>query len=210
MLTSVGVNFEDPRCALKAKAELLTLSAGLLDHFELRMSAPPYSLIQLLSTGASPGEHRRCVDKFLRTPEHCLSEFCKRLRARCPTIASMLGEGRIIVEAWAKGSFLAIDRTERSHGLMRQELRSEHRARSFTRSSHRSLCQELKSLHIRRGGADPAKAGFPTEDRGVSPQGASPQGASPQGASPLGGRHLPPLPGFPQFQAPAFQSACGA
>ena len=41
VLTSVGVNFEDPRCALKAKAELLTLSAGLLDHFELRMSAPP-------------------------------------------------------------------------------------------------------------------------------------------------------------------------
>ena len=167
VLAGVGARFDDPRCALLAKAELLAMSAGLVDHFELRMVAPPYSLIRLLSPGVSPGVQRRCVESFLQTPEHCLTDFCKRLRARCPTIAAVLRQGRPIIEAWAKGSFLGIGRTEqRSHGLMRQELRSERRARSFTRSANRSLCQELRSTHMKRGGTDPAKPAPLTSSQG--------------------------------------------
>ena len=185
-VAAVGGRFDDPRCALKAKAELLAMAAGLVDHFELRMGDPPYSLIRLLSPDASPAVHRRCVDSFLRCPEHCLTEFAKRLRQQHPTAEAMLGGGRRIVEAWAKGSFIDIGRTERSHGLMRQELRSEQRARSFVRSANRSVCQEVRSVHIRRGGTDPLKAG----SAGVSPTALD---ASSKKVPHLGGRSLPPF-----------------
>ena len=78
------------------------MAAGLVDHFELRMGAPPYSLIRLLSLDASPAVHRRCLDSFLRCPEHCLTEFANRLRQQHPTAETMLGAGRRIVEAWTK------------------------------------------------------------------------------------------------------------
>ena len=184
-LTSVGCRFDDTRCALKAKAELLALSAALVDHFELRMGAPPYSLIRLISAGASPEDKARCVDTFLRTPEHCLTEFCRRLRMLFPTMDRMLKHGPSIIAAWVQGSFLDIGRTERSHGLMRQELHSEHRARSFTASANHSVCQELRSAHIQRGGTDPLKTGVApiAKALGVSPGEKRKNG--------LGGRRLP-------------------
>ena len=55
---SVGARFDNPRCALKVQAELLALSTALVDHFELRMGAPPYSLIRLISQGALPRDKR--------------------------------------------------------------------------------------------------------------------------------------------------------
>ena len=194
---AVGVGFDDTRSALKAKAELLAMAAGLVDHFELRMGAPPYSLIRLLSPAASQAELRRCVESFLRCPEHCLTEFAKRLRQQHPTVEAMLGSGRRIVEAWAKGCFVDIGRTERSHGLMRQELRSEQRARCFVRSANRSVCQEVKSLHIRRGGTDPVRAPF--DLAGASP--AALKDSSSKARKPsLGGRGLPPFLFFRNYQ----------
>ena len=190
MVEAVGMGFDDTRSALKAKAELLGLAAGLVDHFELRMGAPPYSLIRLLSPDASPAELHRCVDSFLRCPDHCLTEFARRLRQQHPTELAMLGAGRRIVEAWAKGCFVDIGLTERSHGLMRQELCSEQRARSFARSSNRSVCQEVKSLHIRRGGTDPLKgaaAGVPPAARDAA------SSESKDKKLRLGGRALPPV-----------------
>ena len=201
-LAGIRASFDNPRCALLANAELLALAAGLVDHFELRMGAPPYSLIRLISPGASPRDKRQCVVSFLRTPEHCLSLFCRRLRNRCPTESAMLRHGRGIVEAWAKGSFLDIGRTERSHGLMRQDVRSEHRARSFTRSANHSLCQELKAVHMQRGGTDPV-----TGTAGASPaEGASPPpqrnlGKRSRGAAPFA------LSGLSQFPLPAPQGS---
>ena len=141
VLAGVGARFDNLRCALTAKAELLALVAGLVHHSELRVGAPPYSLNRLISQGASPGDKCRCAESFLRTPEHCLSECCRCLRPRCPTTDTSLRHGRGIIEAWAEGSILDIGRIDRSHGLMRQDLRSEHRARSFTRSANHSLCQ---------------------------------------------------------------------
>ena len=160
-VAAAGARFDDHRCALLAKRELLGLAAGLVDHFEMRLGAPPYVLIALISPGVSLGEQRRIAHDFIQSPEHCLTEFCRRLRKLCPTVDALLLHGRVIIEAWARGSFVEIGRTERSHGLMRQELHSEHRARSFTSSANHSICQELKSTHMARGGTDPFKAGGP-------------------------------------------------
>ena len=69
LLTCVGASPRDVRAAMKAKSELLLLTAGLVDHFELRMSHPPYTLIRLLDPEVSQVEHRRCAHLFLREPE---------------------------------------------------------------------------------------------------------------------------------------------
>ena len=45
--TGAGGRFDDTRCALEAKAELLAQSAGLVDHFELRMGVVPYSFYSI-------------------------------------------------------------------------------------------------------------------------------------------------------------------
>ena len=192
-VTAAIARFDDHRCALLAKRELLALAAGLVDHFEMRLGAPPYVLIALISPGVSLGEQRRIAHDFLQSPEHCLTEFCRRLRKLCPTVDALLLHGRGIIEAWARGSFVEIGRTERSHGLMRQELHSEHRARSFTASANHSICQELKSAHMARGGTDPLKAG------GLLAEGDEAAGVSlgqkrqPRG---LGGRRLSPYLAF--------------
>ena len=69
----------------------------------------------------------------------------------------MLSEGARLIEAWAKGSYVGIDVTERKHAQMRQELRSEKRARNFTRSANHVALQDLRASHISRQGRDPAK-----------------------------------------------------
>ena len=69
---------------------------------------------------------------------------------------SMLNLGRCVVQAWATSCSEGIDATERSHGQLRQHLRSSVRARSFIRGTNFMLCQELRSCHLERGGRDPA------------------------------------------------------
>jgi hypothetical protein len=184
---AVGVRFDDHRCALLAKRELLALAAGLVDHFEIRLSALPYSLISLISPAVSAADQRRIAYAFLQLPEHCLTEFCRRLRALFPTVDALLLHGRGIIEAWAQGSFVEIGRTERSHGAMRQELHSEHRARSFTASANHSVCSELKSAHMRRGGTDPLKAGVAPAAEGALAAGVPP---SQERRAGIGGRRL--------------------
>ena len=111
LLTCVGASPWDVRAAMMAKSELLLLSAALVDHFELRMSRPPYTLIRLLNPEISQVEQRRIVLEFLRAPVHCLSLLCRRLRELCPTMRPMLNLGRSVVQAWATNCFVGIDAT---------------------------------------------------------------------------------------------------
>ena len=191
LLTCVGGSPGDVRAALMAKSELLLLSAAIVDHFELRMSHPPYTLIRLLDPDLPLADQRRCAQSFLRAPEHCLSLFCRRLRQRCPSVRLLLSHGREIIEAWATSCFVGIDHTERSHGQLRQNLRSSTRARSFTRGANYMVCQELRSAHIQKGGRDPAV--LDASSCGTAT--ASAEGATPGAAStkrPSGGHTANP------------------
>ena len=150
------------------------------------MSNPPYSLIPMADPQVAADRRREIAFAFLRVPLHCLSLFCKRLRERCPDMRSLLGEGRHLIEAWSKSTFVGIDWTERMHGRMRQDLRSEKRARSFTRSANTMLCQELRSVHIAAGGSDPGKLRFSSTST-TNPSGDSPNPVSGAGQRAKGG-----------------------
>ena len=187
LLTCVGASPRDDGAALMAKAELLQMSAAIVDHFELRMSHPPYTLIRLLDPDLGKADQVRIAQGFLRAPQHCLSLFSQRLRQRCPSVKALLSRGRNVIEAWATSCFVGIDATERSHGQLRSDLRSDKRARSFTRGANRSLCQELRSAHLQGGGRDPAILDVSS----LGATAASTEGASPGQSS--AGRPSPQL-----------------
>jgi hypothetical protein len=154
---STGGSADDDEFTFSAKSQLLQQSAALLDHLELRMCNPPYSLIKLVDAGVPDVEARQAAIGFFKVSDHCLNTFCKRLKALYPNRSALVCEGKKVIQAWAESSCVAIDGTERSHGQMRQDLRTEKRARNFTRSSNKMVCSEVRVGHIARGGLDPAK-----------------------------------------------------
>ena len=54
-----------------------------------------------------------------------------------------------------------ISHCERAHGQMRVDLHSSGPVRSFVASANRSLCKDLKAVHLGRGGVDPARSVLP-------------------------------------------------
>ena len=65
--------------------------------------------------------------------------------------------GARVIAAWADSAVVGIDVTERSHARVRQDLKSDARARSFTRAVDTAVCQDLRAIHVAAGGSDPAK-----------------------------------------------------
>ena len=183
----VGGSPNEHRSILRAKESLLQLSVACLDHFELRMCNPPYSPTGLADPHLAADRRRQIATAFLRAPQHCLSLFCIRLRERYPELRSLLGEGRHLIEAWSTSTFVGIDWTERMHGRMRQDLRSEKRARSFARAANTMMCQELRSVHIAAGGDDPGKLGRVPWKSLADPSGDSPNTDSGAGQGAKGG-----------------------
>ena len=152
-------------------------------------SPPPYTLIALTKSDIPEAEKRRIAVAFLDEPHHCLSLFCRRLRARCPDVRSLMDTGAKLVHAWAAGSFVGIDIAERTHAKMRQSLKGDHRAKAFAPVANQNMCAELREIHMARGGRDPALLdATPPAQAGL--EGASPdaqaevQGASPHGLNP--------------------------
>lgn len=157
LLEALGADMTDEKIKLWARAALLQLSAGLVDVFELRFSSPPYTAIHLGDDSVPLEERQAIAQELLEVLEHCKSLFLRRLLALCPTVPSLLHLGSHIARAWGQGSPLAIDYSERAHGAMRQDMRSFGRSRSATGCANRTVCQQVRSEVLARGGADLAK-----------------------------------------------------
>jgi hypothetical protein len=122
------------------------------------MSHPPYNLIRLLDETMARRDRRKIAEDFLSRPTECLSLFCRHLRARFPTVAGIVGDALQVIHAWSESAYISVDFCERSHAQMRQDLKVDARARSFTSSSNHILCKQASASHMSRGGADPAIA----------------------------------------------------
>ena len=96
------------------RQQVLQLSAGLLDHFEMRWGEPPYSLIPLIERDTPEPVRKRIAREFLDKPLHCLSPFLLKLRRRCPNVQCLLRDGTHIIRAWNANTKLGIDFVERS------------------------------------------------------------------------------------------------
>ena len=154
LLRSSGGDFGSHEQKSYARRELLQSSCCLLEHFELRLSRPPYTILKLMDDAVSDGQKHEVAEDFLnKTPDHCHTLFGKRVKLRCPTIRDLLEEGPHIARALDQGVDIAIDYSERSHGDIRKDVRSSGPARSFTVSANRHYCHEVAAAHRSRPGA---------------------------------------------------------
>ena len=151
VLQLAGGDFQDGSVRRFARANLFQLSASLVEHFELKWSQPPYSLLPLLEDDVPLGEKRRRARSFLQDrPAECLSLFLRRLRANFPSVPSLLGEGVAALRSWNSSVVLGIDVCERSHYLLRLQLRSTSSARNATTSANTAFLQQVAADHQRR------------------------------------------------------------
>lgn len=148
-------DYADPVSMLSARNHVLQLMASLQDHFVLRMKHPPYTLFKLADKNLDQSSKQKVAEDLFARPEHCLSQFCLRLRELCPSPAAVLAHGPHVVTALSSGTPIAIDFLERSHGKMRTDLRSTGRARNATASCNRIYCQQIAAEHHRRTGVAP-------------------------------------------------------
>jgi len=156
LFRSLGGSFADGEQRRWSRRFIIEISAGMHDHFGLRIRHPPYSLL-CMNRASTPMRHvDELIDDVLARPTHCLSIFCKQLVVNCPNHAAMKTKGKKIIGAFGKTCVHAIDPTERSHNHMRTNLRSSGPARSVTFSANKTLLGEVRAEHIARDGQDPS------------------------------------------------------
>ncbi len=147
---TVGASFEDAGIRMRARAQVLQMSAGILDGFELVRSNPPYSLV-VLSMG-EPHVVASVMKHFWSIPEACLPLGVSRLKNRYVDSSRFTELAAPALEAWASSTFVSIDMSERSHNRMRNDLNTSGPGRSPTVSSNRVFCREVAAAHVAHGG----------------------------------------------------------
>ena len=158
MALVAGIRFDSIECRRFSRRDILQLSCSMLDHTELRMARPPYSLVKIADPAVANERKLELAREILDTPSHCVSLFQKNLREQYPTVTDLLEHSPKVVTALDRVGFLAIDFCERSHGQMRKDLHSDGKGKSFTISSNRVFCSEMKAAHLEAGGVDPREA----------------------------------------------------
>lgn len=156
LLAAMGGDFANDEVRRWVRHMVLPTGAAAFDYFEQRMSHAPFSLFKLGDDRIPRDRQRAIGEQFFQIPEHCLSLFCRILKAKCPNLMLLLEIAPKIMKALDVGSQIAIDRTERSHASLRVDLRSTGVAANFADSVNRFFCQQLRAEHLAAGGEDPA------------------------------------------------------
>ena len=152
LLGMVGCNMVSPVVRLAARRELLQLSGGLLEVFELRFSHPPYSLVLLDLQHVTVEHKNEILNFFFKEDVNRMSLLCKRLRQKYDTRSKMLHSGSKVVRFIADKAPISIDFSERTHAAMRTDVASEGPACSATFSANRVLCAQVKTAFTTQGG----------------------------------------------------------
>ena len=157
VLRLTGCDFRDVGARKFARRFLLQLLAALFDHFVLKWSEPPYSLLPLIESGVPAAEKRRRSKAFFAKPEHCCSFFLRRLRANFPAVPALMSGGTEVLRSWNENLPLGIDYSEKAHYALRLQLRTSTIARNATRASNKVFVQEAVAEHRKRHGRLPAQ-----------------------------------------------------
>ena len=157
VLRMTDCDFRGPGARQFARRFVLQLLAALFDHFVLKWSEPPYSLLPLLEPGVPAAEKRRRSKVFYAKPEHCCSLFLRRLRGNFPAAPALMTRGVEVLRSWNENQPLGIDYSEKAHYALRLQLRSAGRAKNATRASNKVFVQEAVAEHSKRHGRLPAQ-----------------------------------------------------
>ena len=170
VLTALGGDFGADGTRRWARQMILHTGSGVFDYFEQRMGHAPFTLFKIGDSRVRAEVQRSIADRFLRTPDHCLSPFGRALTAKCSTVEALLVLAPHIMRSLDAGSAIAIDLTERAHASLRVDLRSTGTAANFAAGINRFFCQQLRAEHQSRCGEDPAAAPPPLAGAGAAAQ----------------------------------------
>lgn len=154
LLQILGVDFTARDLMLQARSQVLLLHCGLFDHFELRMSRPPYSLAPLATETLSRTEKREIATQFFEERFECLPLMCQRLRQLFPSVGAFVHGVPAILQSWGLSTMTAVDFSERAHAQIRVDMQSHGPGKRFTATANRHLCREAKAAHVALGGRD--------------------------------------------------------
>lgn len=148
---------------LLARKRLLQVSAGLLDHFEIRNPRPPDTLLKLVDSGVPVARREDIVVGILSQPEHCLRLMALRFQVAFPSADALVAGELPLLKTWSETRFVAIDTSESLYSQQRLDLRTIGKARHFDLSVDRIICQQVRAEQRARSGADSAKAALPIQ-----------------------------------------------
>lgn len=150
----MGGAYDDESTRMWARAQILQLSAGLTDTFELRYSRPPWNLFRFIDPHVSREEKAAAYRVARDMDPHCRPLFLQKLLVLCPTFEAMELRGMHILRAVNDGVQVSVDFSERSHAQMRQDMKSSGRAKSASASANRVYCHQVRAELIQRGWPD--------------------------------------------------------
>ena len=154
LLTLLGCDYADASLRLRARAHFLRGDAGLAQFFTFRMSRPPYSCVRIqFEDEMDQGMIDLAVNDLFTTPLECLPHMCREWRRRYKTRAMFVRDGPEAVWQWATSTKLLIDFSERSHGQMRQSLKSKGPGKDRTMAVDHMVCRQLHAEHMQRPSA---------------------------------------------------------
>ena len=149
----MGGCFKSVNLRAYARKTIVQLQLGIFDYLDRILARPPYSLVHTCVADATPCVVRACVDDFFQERRECLPFLARLWRGLYPGRAALVEHGAHEIRLFLERACISIDPSERSHGAMRQDLRSSGRARSHTVSANRILTREALDAHRARGGS---------------------------------------------------------
>ena len=189
ILACLSCDFDSGEVRAYARRACLGMRSGFLDYFEHRLARPPYSVVAA-SLGDSEAALNNAIDSVFQEPMLCLPLSVQRCRQMWPCKLQFRRCATPTLRKLLLKTPPHIAHAEMMHALMRQDLLTTRRARSFTASANRSLCKMVRSEHVSRGGDDPSKKPSASRCGGLARSSSDASGCRAVGDHTGGGEHV--------------------
>ena len=136
---------------------IMQLCAALYDYVEQRLTLPPCSLANMFWTTQDDETVDAMLLDFYEMDTHCLTHFCRTLRARYPTPSDLLLHGAPFVKSWLATRFCKIGMDEGTHTELRKDVKTNGPGRGITAAANRAFCKEVANEHRHRSGNEPGR-----------------------------------------------------
>lgn len=156
LLMKVGADIGRQAVRRFARRQILQLSAGIMQVFELRMSGDVYRACWLSFDDLPQEVQIDALRTLYDEPPDCHSFFLFQLRQAYTSPAELARAGPTVLRAWLHSTETSIDFSERVHAQFRTDLMTPGPASGFSQACDRLLVRQLVVEHVRRGGLDPA------------------------------------------------------
>jgi hypothetical protein len=140
-----------------ARSQVLRQSSALTRRYEVKYASWPYKLHTLCSQHSGAEDQRAVAESLLNADRCCLDTFAAGLRARFTTVEELLSSRcRMVVAAAFRALRVSTDFSERQHAEINSTKPTRSGARDFTHFARSSLLKQVRTVHMKHGGADPS------------------------------------------------------